>query len=162
MAYNNPEKTEFREIILSHIKKILELSTSELRNTSKTITGTHFTQIVDNEDTRISYIQSIKSLSYVLKPYFDTKITEKYGENMKLLKLMDFEIVEKYEDRIEEIKKHLKTKQAENYDSLFCSNKRVECAEVIFEELNLLLHRNDYLKKSTFSDSGMEGVIEAD
>ncbi len=74
MAFNKQQdKLDFKQIVLSHLKKILEISTHELRDSTSIIIQGNFNQTSFQEDTRYAYIQSIENLAYVLFPYFDEK-----------------------------------------------------------------------------------------
>jgi len=152
--YGN-DKLEFRQIVLMHIKKVLEISSSELRN--KTITKNHgnFSETTDCEDTRKSYIQSIENLAYVLIPYFDDDIKKIYEECIKIITSFDFEIKKDLTDMYNEISKDTgKT----NFWSNLILEMKLRSSKKLFVALNLLLKRNDYLKSSIYGEDQDEIV----
>ena len=87
---SNKEKLSFREIVLSHLKKILELSTNEFRGGwNKPILHGNRVDYEYISDTRKCYTQAVDSLSDVLLPHFDNAMQEKN------------EYLEEREDKIE-------------------------------------------------------------
>ncbi len=147
------EALEIRDIILEHIRAILIISRIEFRggfweNVSR---GDSRTESVYVPDTRASYIQSIRALHDVLLPYFDKKMKEKSKE---------------LEGAIEKEHARLKKKQKEdmkdtNYReklSVFKSTKMRE----MFQELNLLMYRQKYLKSAIYSEGDEAELLEED
>ena len=51
-SINNFEKLEFRQIVLGHIKRILEISSHELRDTTTHTTHANYSETIEHEDTR--------------------------------------------------------------------------------------------------------------
>lgn len=88
----NNSKLEFREIVLGHIKRILELSTHELKDGSHSVSHANYTQVVIEEDTRMSYVQAIENLCYVLLPHFDKKMTEEYEKCIDVITGFGYEV----------------------------------------------------------------------
>lgn len=152
-SYKKSDSLEFRQIVLRHIQRILEISSSELRD--KTITKNHGTyfETLESEDTRQSYIQAIENLAYVLIPYFDDNTKTVYGRCIKILKGFDYEVKEYCKEEHEIISKQLN--KAELGKS-FVTEMKLRYAKELFIELNLLLNRNDYLKQGVYG----EGVDE--
>ena len=87
MAYSNykTDSLEFPQIILGHIKKVLELSSSELRVAERIIVLPNSREIVEEEDTRKSFCQAVEMLSYSLIPYFDEKMQSYYNGEIDYL-----------------------------------------------------------------------------
>ncbi len=138
-------KVEFREIVLTHLKRILEISTQEFRGGywKETPSG----DFVIKEyvaDTRKCYIQSIESLHDVLLPNFDTKIETAMEEINKELK----ELKENYD----------KSKTKTNEDIKNYIYDKLEISRKLFQQLNFLLKRKDYLKGTIYH----EGVEDED
>ena len=129
------EKRTFRDIILSQLSKILELSCDEFRGgyTTKSIKG-NFIEEVYVPDSRKRTIQSIEFFSYILKPHFKEDTLEKYNEIM---------------ERVSENLKQYENKEI-NYET-FIINK-LRCMIEIFEELNSLLSEREYWKGESYSD----------
>jgi len=153
------QKVEFREIVLAHIRRILEISSKELRDTTRQITKGQYTNVVEQEDTRFSYIQAIENLAYVLIPYFDEEIEEVYKECIKVINSFDFDLQNDFEEEIKRIKK---LKKIERLPDEYFITKKIEYAKKLFCELNLLLKRNDYLKSSVYGEDKDELGIEDD
>jgi len=156
----NADKLEFRQIVLGHIKKILELSSHELRDTTYIISHGNFSDTKYQEDTRVSYIQAIENLSFVLMPYFDKEMQEVYEECVGIINAYDFQIETAYKEEIKLILKELK-KESINVKP-YCLDKKIECANALFVGLNMLLKRNDYLKSAVYGEDKDELGVEDD
>lgn len=136
-TYVKKDKLEFRDIILQHIKKILEISTLEFRGgyDKKVFVGS----IVYDEyipDTRKCYIQSVESLSDVLHPYFDKPIQKIYNDIMK-----------KINSITDNIKKKEKSGDLTELEIKTFTLEKLELCRRLFRELNFLLYRKKYLGK---------------
>lgn len=121
----------FKDIILQHLKRILELSTMEFRG------GYNKETIVDNKvvmeyvpDTRKQYIQSIQSLSDVLVPRFD--------EDMKKSSDKIDGAIKKLEEDMEKRKEKLVDKDVRE-----CVLKKLALCRELFREINYFLYRED-------------------
>jgi len=136
------QKIEFRDLVLEHMRKILEITSIEFRGgfEKEIIIGN---QIVKEyiPDSRKQYIQSIESLSDVLLPYFDKKMKEKYKE-----------ITKKIDSLIENMKKKEKPTDKEIREYTLT---KLELCRKLFQSLNLLLKRNDYLKGSIYTEDDL-------
>lgn len=157
--FEGNEKLEFRQIVLGHIKKILEISSHELRNMTYTVFHGNHDETKYEEDTRISYVQAIENLAYILIPYFDDDMNKIYIKSTKIINSYDFQIQKIFEQEIKEICKEL------GKDSLrlplYCIDKKIESAKKLFVELNRLLKRVDYLKNVIYGeDFNSEEVVE--
>jgi len=151
------EKLEFRQIVLGHIQKILEISSHELRDSSRRVLSANFSQTIEQEDTRFSYIQAIENLAYVLLPYFDEQIMKKYRVYVYVLNSFDFELNIYFQKEIELIKENF---EGDKIPRTYFLYKKIEYAKRLFIELNLLLKRVDYLKSAIYGEESNEEVIE--
>jgi hypothetical protein len=152
------QKLEFRDIVLQHIKKILEISSVELREDRKKIIQNNFSQVVETEDTRASYVQAIENLAYVLIPYFDENTKSVFDECNKIINGFDFEVKEILKEELARVKK-----EKENLnENLFFIEMRLRSAKKLFIELNMLLKRNDYLKSAVYGEDKDELVSDED
>ena len=156
---NINEKLDFRQIVLSHIKRILEIGSHELRDTTRHITTSNSTNIIEREDTRFSYIQAIENFAYILIPYFDNEMEKIYKTNIKIINSFKFEILKEFEKEIKEIKEEA---SKEDVQAVFIIKKRLRSARELFIALNKLLHRNDYLKSSIYGEAKDEVVEEGE
>lgn len=155
----NQDKLEFRQIVLGHIKRILELSSHELRNSTRHIIHPNHTDTIEQEDTRYSYIQSIENLSYVLIPYFDKKMRDVYDKCIEIINAFGYEIKRNLKKTFERIKEET---GKEDLGNAFVLEMRLKYAKKLFIELNMLLKRNDYLKSSVYGEDKDEIAQEED
>jgi hypothetical protein len=153
----NQNKTEFRDTVLKQVEKILEISSSELRDNSKSIVTINSLQFVKEEDTRNSYLQAIENLAYILMPYFDEKMKGVFEEQMKVINSFDFEIIKENEEKYKSLLEKTGESELKNY---FSMRLRLESGKKLFMELNLLLKRVDYLSSSVYGDEGDSDEIE--
>ncbi len=152
-AFHSDKELSFKQLVLSQIQKILNLSYHELRDSSRTITHANFTEQVEHEDTRRSYIQSVKALAILLQSKFDKDMKEKYKKSIEILRSYSYELEKKYKEKIEKIKKENPDldKNYFNYD--YFVEVKVVCAEDLFSELNLFLNRINYLTVPDYTSS---------
>jgi len=151
----NPDKLEFRQIVLKHIQTILEISNKELRNKTYTTNYSNHESIVEQEDTRISYIQSIENLAYILIPYFDEKVKDIYKESIRIIDGLDFEVFDYCKTEYDKICEKFDKKDVGHG---FAVMLKLRYAKKLFIALNLLLNRNDYLKNSIYGEDRDELV----
>jgi len=150
------DKLEFRQIVLSHIKRILDISSHELRDTTTTRSHGNFNETIECEDTRRSYIQSIENLSYVLLPYFDDDMSKIYDECIEMITLFSYEIKKKLKEDYDKIVSEV---SKDDVSANWITEVRIKYAKKMFVGLNQLLHRNDYLKSSIYGDSGVDEIV---
>ena len=151
---------EFRQIVLEHIKKILEISTREFKkNYKREVIHKNFSQEIMEEDTRKCYIQSIENLAFILLPYFDEPMNEVYNQTIKWIGLEVYEYLAfNKESILKEYK--LAYNDATDIDTETASKilimKQLKAAKRLFRELNQLLKRNDYLKSGIYSEGDLD------
>ncbi len=145
----NVDKLEFRQIVLGHIKRILEIGSHELRDTTRQIDTANHTQIIEQEDTRYSYIQAIENLAYVLIPYFDDEILQVYERCERIINGFGYEVRNILNKTFERIKKET---GKENLENVFVLEMRLRYSKKLFIALNMLLKRNDYLKSAIYGE----------
>ena len=159
---NNPyvkDTLEFRQIVLKHIQRILEISSSELRNKTIRRLHTEYSEVIKDEDTRISYIQAIENLAYVLIPYFDEQVSKVYHECEPIMNAFYFEIKKLLKKEYEFAKAET---GREDLGKDFVIEMKLKYAKKLFIALNLLLKRNDYLRSSVYGEERDELVQEED
>jgi len=130
----NVDKLEFRQIVLGHIKRILEIGSHELRDTTRQI------------DTAI---QAIENLAYVLIPYFDDEILQVYERCERIINGFGYEVRNILNKTFERIKKET---GKENLENVFVLEMRLRYSKKLFIALNMLLKRNDYLKSAIYGE----------
>ena len=154
MNYNQKSQAlEFKDIVLQHIKKILEISSKELKSSERILVIDNVKTYIETEDTRISYIQAIENLAYVLEAHFDKSMKEIFDKEIKWIDAFGFEILELVEDEI--YKKKLKEFTDDKRDEMLLM-LQVKHAKILFRGLNALMKRVDYLKSSIFGETGVE------
>jgi hypothetical protein len=149
------DKLEFRQIVLKHIQKILEISSKELRDMTYTTNHGNYSTTTEQEDTRHSYIQAIENLAYILIPYFDKQMQKVYDECIEVISGFDYEVCEYCKDEYDRICKEL---NKENLGARFVMEMKLRYAKKMFVALNLLLKRNDYLKSAVYGEDKDELV----
>lgn len=159
MEFNKTDKLEFKQIVLGHLKKILEISSKELKNYQTEVIHSNFTEIKSSEDTRISYIQSISNLSYILLPHFDPKMNEVHKECIEILDSIGIEVFNKLKEDYDKTCK-LTGNKVDPKD--FIITARLHYAKKLFRELNMLLKRVDYLRTSIYADNDDNDDDEGD
>ncbi len=129
------QKKTFRDIVLAHLNKILELSCDEFKGGywRKEIKG-NYVEEVYVPDSRKRIIQAIEFLSYLLQPFYNKDMKEKAVKIKKDMK----ENLDKYNDK--KIDKES-----------FVINK-LRMMKNLFEELNFLLFDKDYLKGEGYEE----------
>lgn len=151
------DKLEFRQIILGHLKRILDISCHELRDGVTIVSHGNYDQTTIQEDTRFSYMQSIENLAYVLMPYFDKDMKKVYDDCIKIIGGFNYEVSEFLKVEKQKI---LKESKEDELSSDFIIKLRLRYAKKMFCELNLLLKRVSYLKSVVFGEEKNEVVEE--
>lgn len=116
------DKLEFRQIILEFMKKIIDL-------TLRVVPPEHKIEFTE------AYSDSIRSLSDVLLPHYDEKMTTAYKT---------------YSDSF----KNLKQSKENKVEFLRRTHRQ------LFRQLNLLMGRKDYLKKAIYEEGGDEEYVD--
>jgi hypothetical protein len=159
MNYNNQNVSlTFGEIVLGQLKIISELSNHELKTNERLILMDNNRQVIENEDTRLGYIQSIENLCYILKPYFDKGMKKVYDDNLIFLRGFGFQIVEAIKE--EDIKKKLESLEGDAKSDFVIQVQLLRTKDV-FVELSHLLKRVSYLKAEVYGESiNSDDIIE--
>ena len=136
---NEKTKRTFRDIMFDQLHKILELSCEEFRGgyTQKSIRG-NYVEEVYVPDTRKRISQAIEFFSFLIQPKYDKDMKEK----SKAIK-------QKLEENLKEYDEKKITKDR------FMINK-LNLMKELFEELNFLLAKKDYLKGESYEDEKEE------
>jgi len=135
----NKDKGSFKEILHGHLKKILDITTNEFRG------GYYRTSVQNNTtveeyipDSRKCYIQAIESFSDVLLPYFDKEMNEAYNAMA---------------DDLELSRQGLLQLDLNSDERQLLIINRLELMRRLFQQLNLLLKRVDYLKVAIYEET---------
>ena len=157
-SYTN-EKIEFRQIVLGHIKRILELSSHELRDSTRYITHVNHSDKIEQEDTRFSYIQAIENLAYILIPYFDDEMLQVYERCVRIINAFGYEVKRILKKTYEKIKEDT---GKDDLGNAFVLEMKLRYTKKLFIALNMLLKRNDYLKSAVYGEDKDELGVEDD
>lgn len=156
------EKREFRDVVLAHTQKILDISCREFSPDCKreVYQGNKLVDII-KEDNRKNFVQSVSTLASILVPYFDSEMQKEYDKHIDIMELSFFEVHKtKYFEEI--TKKYLKEENVQEIDAFVLENvfveEQLERARKLFKALNLLMKRQDYLKGVVFGETGEEVV----
>jgi len=153
----NKEKADIGQIVLQQLSRILEISSHELRDTTTTILHSSYSSTTIQEDTRESYMQAIENLAYILIPYFDDIMKKVYDECIVIINAWGYEIKKEFEEEYDNVTKEITN---DKIGIFFNYKVKLRCAKKLFCELNMLLHRNDYLKSAVYGESGSEEIVE--
>ncbi|MCX6748214.1 MAG: hypothetical protein NT076_01270 [Candidatus Pacearchaeota archaeon] len=146
------DKVDFKQIVLGHYKKILEISTAEFTggyfNYVSTGNSTNKTYVSDK---RAEYIQAIESLALALFPHFDEQMKKDYQKYLRA----DKELQSKYADKDGFIKHN----EDEN-NKLRYHIKLISVMKELFKDLSCLMYRLDYFKTASYSEGDLEEAKE--
>ena len=150
MNYQTPnDSLEPRTILLSFYQKVQELSLHELKPTEKVIIFSQDKQIIEQEDTRIAFIQAVEILLFSAEPYFDKVMQEIYKKKINVLGGLAYEIEELIDDkRFKETYDKAKEEQ-QNYLITFY---QLRTAKLLFKELTMCLKRQDFIKGVAYDE----------
>ena len=138
------------DLVFEHIRKILELSRTELRQSVTIKTNATGDRTEINEDTRVSFVQAIESLGLVLTPFFDERMKKSWHTDGKVMGLYNYQLETRFK---KEFAKHLELSEEDRMDNDFYQGIRMHYAKSLFLQLNLLLKRLDYLKDVDFGNN---------
>ena len=127
-SYGGNDKLEFRQIVLSHIRNILNLSLRSNR---------------DGEKLSL-YFNSIEALADVLIPFYDEQMNKEIEQFEKTL----IEIQKKNTEKLSAL---YPADYSNRYSGIHYAKKK-SAYRNIFRKLNILLKRNDYLKSSVYGE----------
>jgi len=169
MGFNQQKEKSFREIVLSAVETINRILSEELRLRKSFMNigeNTNPISIIE-EDTRISFIQSVQALALILNPYFDKQMKEAYGDFDELCDYFDAEFYNNYKEKIDKIMEEEQKAFGKTYElgkteirKIFIIEK-IRRSKIIFKELNLLLKRQNYLASEIYGEQD-DSVIEDD
>ncbi len=133
------DKKSLRDTAFTMLSKILELSCDEFRG-GYTIKKDHGNWVEDIyvPDSRKRISQAIEFFSFILQPFYDKDMKDKH---------------KKIKDELEKnLKKYNDGKKSEENREDFTTNKLVLMKD-LFEQINFLLHKKDYLKGESYDET---------
>ena len=137
-SFSGDERLEFRQIVLGHIKHILNLSLRSNRYGEKL--GLYF--------------NSIETLADVLIPFYDEQMNNEVEE-------FENELIEIQTENSAKLKALCPSDYSNQYKNIYYAKKK-HAHRNLFRKLNLLLKRNDYLKESVYGEDKDELVSSED
>jgi len=142
------KKKSFKDVILNHLERTLEISSQEFRGgyEEEKIVGNHIEKIYIG-NTFKKYIQVVESLSDILIGFFDKEMEKKYKE-----------IMEKVNKIFENADKEIVVGSKEEQELI---QKKHKLMRILFQELNKLLNRIDYLKGEIYKEQAEE-ILDID
>lgn len=161
MAFNYDSKVTFPDLVMDQIKIIQNICSKELRDGDKVLKNAMGEQIIEGDDTRYSFLQSVEVLGSMLSPYFgDTDI--KFNE---FCEYYDTELIEILDGDDEVFKKKLKsifdkTPEEVKEDealraqvNIFLLNDKIKEGRKMFRELIKVFKNNSFLGDSAYGDN---------
>jgi len=159
MAYHNEVKITFPDLIINQIQIIQKICSKELRDGDKILKNALGEQVIEGDDTRYSFLQSVELLGSMLSPYFGKSGIkfEDYCEycDTELIELLDDEDFKKKLkeifgiDNVEEIKTN---ETLQNQVNLFLLNDKIKEGRKIFRELIKIFKDNAFLAEESYGD----------
>lgn len=144
------DKVDFKQIVLGHYKRILEISTIEFAggyfNYISTGNTTNKTYVTDK---RAEYTQAVESLALALYPHFDEQMKKDYQKYLKA----DKELHNKYADE----DGFIRHKEDEN-NKVKHSVELLNVMKELFRDLSSLMYRLDYFKTASYSEGDLDDV----
>jgi hypothetical protein len=170
-AYQESNLT-YQQLIYKQIQTIQNITAKELRDSTKVIKNLIGEQVMEAEDTRFSYLQSVELLGSMLSPYFNTIITTEFDDYCSLcdmelidaLKDGDFsKDVKKLFNITEDTLKNISNNDdIKNQINVYFLNEKIKVARKMFRSLVKLFKNNSFLSEESYGDTpGSEGTNES-
>ncbi len=165
--YYEDNKITYQQLIMAQIKIIQNIASKELRDGTKSISNLMGQQVIEAEDTRHSFLQSIRMFGSLLKPYFNKDT----GDNFETYcKLYDMELINAFQD--EDFKKEIITLFGEidkiqkddkllSRANIYFLNFKINQGWTMFMDLVQLFKDNDFLSSESYSEGGDDDSLEA-
>ena len=81
MGYYNESKITFQQLVMEQIKRIQDICAKELRDGEQILKNALGEQVIDAEDTRYSFLQSVELLGSMLRPWFGNIMEDENGDD---------------------------------------------------------------------------------
>jgi len=176
MAYYNDSKITYQQLVMEQIQKIQNICSKELRDGDKILKNAMGEQVIEGEDTRYSFLQSVELLGSMLSPYFGTMMKSEDGKDdlfEDFCEYYDAELVElidneDFQKKISEMFGVKSKEELENNKSLqtqinvFLLNDKIKEARKIFRLLIKVFKSNNFLGESAFGDGGSDDTGSLD
>lgn len=137
-----------KELVISGIKKVQDLASRELRSSERILIISGDREIIEEEDLRVSFLQSVENLSSILLPYYDQRMQKYYSENIVYLNGWFGEILnavnDEYFKKVYEESPPTSTKGTINKTDVMLS-LQIRKSKLLFNELMIFIQRNNIL-----------------
>jgi hypothetical protein len=146
------EKIDFKSIVLTHFKAVLDLSRTEFRGGYwQTINRGSYSDDVYVPDSRKQFCQAVEVLALALYPHFDEKMKISYIDYRKKQKNLfsKFSDGEGFFD-------------SDEFSQGKYSFLHLNLCKRLFRELSCLLHRLDYLGSAIYSEKDLVDLDDDD
>jgi len=170
MAYYDKDEITFKSLVMKQVQKIQEITSKELRDGEKTVKNLIGEQVVDAEDTRYSYLQSIEMFGSLLYPYLITINETDYKKEFdEFCNLYDIELAEAIKDKdfkkelknyfvIEEVtQKEINSKGLLQQVNIYLLNYKIKEARKMFRLLFTLVKHYDFFGATSYTDGDLGG-----
>lgn len=184
MTYYNESKITYQQLVMEQIKRIQDICSKELKDGDKILKNAMGEQLIEGEDTRYSFLQSVEILGSMLTPYFgnlmkpedkdDKKnLFEQFCEyyDLELIELIDNEeFTKRIKDMfdIKDIEKLKQDQALQTQVNVFLLNDKIKEGRKIFRLLIKVFKGNDFLGSQSYGegmggeeiDSGQDAYID--
>lgn len=176
MAYHNEVKTTFPDLIINQIQIIQKICSKELMDGDKILKNALGEQVIEGDDTRYSFLQSVELLGSLLSPYFGNSGIkfDEYCEycDTELIELLDSEdFQKKLKDifGVEDVQRVRDDEGLRAQINVFLLNDKIKEGRKIFRELIKIFKDNAFLAEESYGDgatgkedSSLEAAIDDD
>lgn len=141
-----------KQLVINSISNIQTILKEELKDGIKFFVSGNETRLEEENDSRLSFIQSVEHLASLLLPYFDDRMQNYYSKNIIYLEGWHSEILELVKDEHFKQVYNDAPKNSDDKNEIKKSDViislQIRKAKKMFNELNLFIQRNDILKDS--------------
>jgi len=175
MAYYNESKITYQQLVMEQIKIIQGICAKELKDGDKVLKNAMGEQVIEGEDTRYSFLQSVELLGSMLTPYFGSMMKSEDGKSdlfeefceyydTELIELLDNEDFQKRVKDIfgiEDTKKIKTDPKLQAQVNLFLLNDKIKEGRKIFRLLVKVFKANDFLGSQSYGEGSGDGDVDS-
>ena len=165
--YNNDNKLTYPDLVMEQIKIIQKICSRELRDGDKILKNAMGEQIIEGDDTRYSFLQSVEVLGSMLSPYFGSSNIgfEEFCDyyDAELVEVMgDKEFIKKIDEifgkKIDEVKADEGLLSQVN---IFFLNDKIKEGRKMFRKLIKVFKENNFLGDTAYGETGSGDAAES-
>lgn len=174
MNYYNDSKITYQQLVMEQIKIIQKIASKELRDGDKVLKNAMGEQIIEGDDTRYSFLQSVELLGSMLTPYFGNIMKDKSERCLfeQFCEYLDAELIQIMEDDgfkeemkkifgINDIKEITNDEKLRNQVNVFLLNDKIKEGRKIFRLLIKVFKSNNFLSEMSFGDDSNSSSNDA-